>query len=403
MSLTELSKVEPLRLGNFPEWEGAVSALLRYKNYYNTIDGTYVKPVVPALTTGNTDEVKERRDELRDWKGDNAQAAGLIALTLSVTERTALREHLNDGVALWAAIKARHVRDQPASRYNSYIELMSMELKDGEPLAAFDARVHDVMRRVKLHRPTAFTLADLDKELISMVVLRGLSRHTSCSVLVSTLLHSDTLSDVDKLSTELAAEDMNRQAAPAMYGLAADAEGVLCASAAPAPATAAAASATTNSKSSRRRGRGGATGDASSSATSSSDSSAPRKCDYCSGNHLTDACFKKQIAELRNLVRGQGARTATAYTPASESAGSATEACFVASDAQSDGADVTWIVDTGATSHMTPNRTLFASYSPLRTPVRLADGNIIMSAGVGVQNCKRERTTVSVYKTMEGE
>ena len=60
-----------------------------------------------------------------------------------------------------------------------------------------------------------------------MVVLHGLSRHTSCSVLVSTLLHSDTLSDVDKLSTELTAEDMNCQAAPAMYGLAADAEGVL--------------------------------------------------------------------------------------------------------------------------------------------------------------------------------
>ena len=133
MSLTELSKVEPLRLGNFPEWEDAVSTLLRYKNYYNTIDGTYVTPVNAQLTTTNADEVKERRDELRDWKGDNAQAAGLIVLTLSVTERTALREHLNNGVALWAAIKARHVRDQPASRYNSYIELMSMELKDGEP------------------------------------------------------------------------------------------------------------------------------------------------------------------------------------------------------------------------------------------------------------------------------
>ena len=138
-----------------------------------------------------------------------------------------LREHLNDGVALWAAIKARHVRDQPASRYNSYIELMSMELKDGEPLAAFDACVHNVMRHVKLHHPTAFTLADLDKELISMVVLPGLSRHTSCSVTrlyFAAQRHAQQRQQAQHRAT--AAEDMNCQAAPVMYGLAADAEGV---------------------------------------------------------------------------------------------------------------------------------------------------------------------------------
>ena len=97
---------------------------------------------------------------------------------------------------------------------------MSIELKDGEPRAAFDACVYDVMRSVKLHRPHG-----VDSRLISTrsssawLWLRGLSRHTSCSVLVSTLLQQrQRLSNVNNLSTELAAEDMNREAPPAMYG-----------------------------------------------------------------------------------------------------------------------------------------------------------------------------------------
>jgi hypothetical protein len=46
------------------------------------------------------------------------------------------------------------------------------------------------------------------------------------------------------------------------------------------------------------------------------------------------------------------------------------------------GPDV-WIADTGATSHMTPNRHWFLEYKPCKIPVRLADNNVIYAAGVG--------------------
>ena len=42
-----------------------------------------------------------------------------------------------------------------------------------------------------------------------------------------------------------------------------------------------------------------------------------------------------------------------------------------------------WNPDTGATSHMTPHRHWFHTYTPMCVPIRLADNTIIYSAGVG--------------------
>ena len=42
-----------------------------------------------------------------------------------------------------------------------------------------------------------------------------------------------------------------------------------------------------------------------------------------------------------------------------------------------------WIADTGATSHMTPYRHWFKSYTHCRIPIRLANNIVIYSAGVG--------------------
>ena len=48
------------------------------------------------------------------------------------------------------------------------------------------------------------------------------------------------------------------------------------------------------------------------------------------------------------------------------------------SDAGSD-----WVVDTGATCHMTPHRHWFHHYEPKHIPVRLANNHIIYSVGIG--------------------
>ena len=42
-----------------------------------------------------------------------------------------------------------------------------------------------------------------------------------------------------------------------------------------------------------------------------------------------------------------------------------------------------WAADTGASSHMTPHRHWFKKYTPYKIPIRLADGKLIMSSGIG--------------------
>ena len=46
-------------------------------------------------------------------------------------------------------------------------------------------------------------------------------------------------------------------------------------------------------------------------------------------------------------------------------------------------AEVDWNADSGATSHMTPHRHWFNQYTPYKTPIRLADNQIVYSAGIG--------------------
>src|ERR1700761_7298177 len=42
-----------------------------------------------------------------------------------------------------------------------------------------------------------------------------------------------------------------------------------------------------------------------------------------------------------------------------------------------------WCADSGASSHMTPHRDWFVHYTPHTVPIKIADGNIIYSAGIG--------------------
>ena len=71
------------------------------------------------------------------------------------------------------------------------------------------------------------------------------------------------------------------------------------------------------------------------------------------------------------------------FNPSGESAGNADSVCLPAPGSLSTPPDSFWNADTGATAHMTPHRHWFMSYEPLRTPIRLADGKVIYSAGVG--------------------
>ena len=127
------------------------------------------------------------------------------------------------------------------------------------------------------------------------------------------------------------------------------------------------------------------------------------KCTFCNINgHIQADCYKflaaQKEAKSRTSSRkkskvnaniaqaprstpsapSQPFQTSDVNTAAEEVAG---HASLPPSHPTSNGSD--WVADTGATSHMTPNRHWFTTYSPFRTPVRLANGSIVYSAGIG--------------------
>src|ERR1700759_2284299 len=305
-------------------------------------------------------------------------------LCLSREEQDAVREHQDDAVKMWAALKARHVQVKATSCFHEYSDFFNIRLREGEKLSDLAGRVQEGMRRIQARRPSPFTLEDLDKELVLMGIISGLSEDPSCRVLVTQLLHSSSL-EFSTVYNDLALEDSNRGRNPSLYGLQRNSEGVLvaqsCAIEHSSSDSAHAASGMSQKPASFSKGKG---------ASSSIDSSRKqKKCDHCkrSGHEVND-CHKKRIEELEKALKQHSANAAASSSlpassfPSGESAGSA-NAASSRSPTSRQRSDTLWNADTGATSHMTPHRHWFVSYEPFQTPIRLADGKLIYSAGIG--------------------
>ena len=65
-----------------------------------------------------------------------------------------------------------------------------------------------------------------------------------------------------------------------------------------------------------------------------------------------------------------------------EYAGNASTTSFEASTSQCSHS-FRWCADTGATSHMTPHREWFEEYTPHSVPIKVANGTVVKSTGIG--------------------
>ena len=109
--------------------------------------------------------------------------------------------------------------------------------------------------------------------------------------------------------------------------------------------------------------------------------------------HSTEQCYARVRAFLKQedekkkagaTGAARQAQTSASIEEVAEFAGNAS--AFDPSDPLSPlvtdaGAD--WIADTGATSHMTPHRHWFSSYTPHKRAIRLADEKVVYSVGIG--------------------
>ncbi|KIJ38115.1 hypothetical protein M422DRAFT_177069, partial [Sphaerobolus stellatus SS14] len=75
--------------------------------------------------------------------------------------------------------------------FNSLSNLLSIRLKDGESLTDLSACIQGAMQKVKVIRPKGYTLDNLDEELVSMSMIKGLPFETYGSFISSVLLLLD--------------------------------------------------------------------------------------------------------------------------------------------------------------------------------------------------------------------
>ncbi|KDQ12395.1 hypothetical protein BOTBODRAFT_72980, partial [Botryobasidium botryosum FD-172 SS1] len=123
-------------------------------------------------------------------------------------------------------------------------------------------------------------------------------------------------------------------------------------------------------------------------------------CAFCGGpSHVLADCHRFKAAQTkakeereevaRNQQKKKRGGGAKAAQEASQDTNRATEFAGNASitppssPARVFNPSADWNTDTGATSHMTPHRHWFTTYTPTRTPIRLADNSIVYAEGIG--------------------
>ena len=349
MASTGERPVVLLQEDNYLEWKRDIRAVLRGIGALGIVDGTNTAPT-PTKEGGQS--------ELEKWRALSDKAAGLILRSLSSNQYVFVNEEDSPSV-MWTKLEAAHNKKLPAVRFNAYNELFNIRKSSDESLTSLMTRIDKATMRIKSLRPADYSLAKLDDELAALALLRALPE--SDSVWTSSLLMGDDIT-YDKVKTSFATQE-NLQ---------------------------------------KSRGEESA---AKAYAQSSS------ICTFCGAQfHTEETCFAKQNASkaAKEKVRQQyqegtpsspnkstnkghkkkkkkenSAAIAQADEKEEETANASnldvtSPLCALIVEASSD-----WTADTGASSHMTPHRHWFATYKPHVIPIRLADGKVVMSAGIG--------------------
>jgi hypothetical protein len=266
---------------------------------------------------------------------------------------------------MWKTLEDIYVQKRPNSRFMALSSLLSISKQPEEPLPVVSTRVEQAVKDVKTLCPKDYTMEQLYDDLCCMAMIRSLGPDYSSFVSSISLMDDINMS---KLKSAFLTEESNRRAMEAHSG----------------PIAAASLA-------------------ASSYSSSSSTNSTPFVCGWCQKPwHNEENCFMKKNSQQQdreyakqNRARGRGKKrydTATKppATPATPSTpfANVTEVTEHASVHLSETSShltpsTVWCSDSGATSHMTPHRVWFKEYTPYVVPIRIANGDIIYSEGMG--------------------
>ena len=325
---------------NYNAWERDMQARLRQQGLVKFIDGSHTvkqqallqgalktdgtrddltvgQETVNASITMKNNEAKDRFDQGKE------KAAGDIFAHLSVPQQTHVKGKEDDPVAMWAALAAIHRQQVPGMRFTAYNNLFNIVKAADESLPSVSGRVIEALSIIKALRPASFDINKLDEELALMAMLRALPRDQYAEFTAG-LMRSPTLT-LASVQAAFTAEQSEAEFASS------------------APATAP-------------------------KALNVVTEPEPIACSFCGmAKHTQDRCFKyldaqkaakAAIADRNRNKKGSNARKASSDGPSSPPNGqaSALSASLRLASSSHTKADMFWIADTGATSHMSPHR-----------------------------------------------
>ena len=301
-----------------------------------------------GVVSGKVSQPISDSDALAKWETKKEKAAGEIFLAVESDQRVHFRGLEDEPKAMWDKLEEAHLHKKPGARFNAYDQLFSIHKADDESLLDVATKVERAMANIKNLRPKGFTLDMLDDELLCMAMIRALPE--GYSNLTSNLLLVDKL-DKNIIIQAFRSEELNCQRQADITER----------------ANRASSSSNRGSRGGRGyRGRGGYYGQ-------------NRKCFLCGEEgHLVAKCPKNQVATPSANKADEGKE---AEKEKAEKAGNASIVDYAFATSADHRFD--WNTDSGATSHMTPHRHWFKTYTKMRKEVRLADHTVIYTEGVG--------------------
>ncbi|KAF8581770.1 hypothetical protein K439DRAFT_1247172, partial [Ramaria rubella] len=119
------------------------------------------------------------------WQETKDSATAIIFLCIDDSQKDHVRDGRNDPEAMWDRLKELHQQQKAGPRFSAYDALFNIRKEENESLTEYTGHVSHAMAHIKSLCPLHFGLQQLDEELQSMVLIRGLP--PDCSSFVDSL------------------------------------------------------------------------------------------------------------------------------------------------------------------------------------------------------------------------
>ena len=151
-----------LNNSNYSEWKDNMKAWLQRSGVWRIVIGEEVRPE------------SNQTAELSAWWQRSDRAAGEMKLMVENDQRIHFQGVDDNPAQIWIKLATAHVSKRPAMRFNAYADFFAIRKREDESLTALMTRIDQNMQNIRNLRPTAFSISDMDDELVSMAMITSL-------------------------------------------------------------------------------------------------------------------------------------------------------------------------------------------------------------------------------------